>query len=223
LGDNSWGTIRRMFAVGALVLVGQVAVTAQVAGALTGDECADVVAEGTQARGDLAKLIESTQGGSAGGVTTTTSPETASYVAALLSSASINQFGFVSADAGAPLELCVPAGTTKLTLFSDPVVVWEGAATTDAYPVTVTIPLGLECGTHRLQATGPAVDQSVEFTVAGSCTSVQGAVIVRNGLGLPRTGAEIGTTLAVGIGILAAGLAALRARRARLSALGRRA
>jgi LPXTG-motif cell wall-anchored protein len=174
------------------------------AGALTAEECAEVVAEGKQAREDLAKLIESQDPDS----TATTSAEIGTYVEELLESAAINQFGFVSADAGAPLELCVPKGTTKLTLFSDPVVLWEGLATTDAFPVTVTIPTSVDCGTHELVATGPGVEQTVETTVGGTCADPDS-----DGGALPRTGAEIGTTLGIGVALVAVGWSVLRGRR----------
>ncbi len=209
--------IRRAGGVVAILLGGHAVLmatpAAAIAGALTPEECASLVEEGQQARDDLAKLIEGANSG--GGVTTTTTPEIASYVAELAASAAINPFGFVSADAGAPLDLCVPAGTTKITLFSDPIVLWEGVATTDAYPVTVEIPSGLECGAHRIQATGVAVDQSVEFTVSEGCAEVKGVTIVP---GLPRTGAAVGGTVATAVGLIALGLAAVRARRSRLTA-----
>lgn len=209
--------VRRSAGVVAILLGGHAVVigtpAAALTVALTAEQCASLVAEGQQARDDLATLIAGSTSG--GGATTTTTPEIASYVAALVASAAINQFGFVSADGGAPLDLCVPAGTTKITLFSDPIVLWEGLATTAAYPVTVQIPSGLECGTHRIQATGAAVDQSVEFTLSQGCTQVRGVTIAR---GLPRTGAAIGGTVAVGVGLIALGSAAVRARRSRWSA-----
>jgi len=176
---------------------------------LTQSECESLVEEGKQAREDLAKLIESQ--GQNGGTTQTTSEAVGSYVNQLLESSQINEFGFVSADAGAPLDVCLPAGTTKLTMFSEPVVLWEGSATTGIQPVTVTIPADAECGTHTLEATGPSVDESTDFTVGGSCEEA-GA----GGGALPRTGAAIGSALALALGLIAVGYAAIRSRRARV-------
>jgi len=175
------------------------------AATLTQAQCAALVAEGAQARDDLAKLLES-QG--SGGATATTTPEIASYVAGLLRSASTNIFGFVSAGAGQPLDVCLPKGSTRFTLFSTPVVLWEGLATTDPYPVTVIIPGGTTCGTHTFQATGEGVDQSVQSEVTGACST-------RTTGPLPRTGVEIGRYLAVALALIAVGYAVVTARRTR--------
>lgn len=177
-------------------------------------DCGALVAEATQAKADLAKLIASQQNG---GATATTTPEIASYVASVIASASINAFGFVSADAGAPLELCVPAGTTALTMYSTPVVLWTGSASTTNYPVDVVIPAGVDCGTHTLRATGNGVDQSVQFAVNGQCTKVLGVTISNS---LSRTGAEIGRALAVALSLLAIGFAVVVAGRSRASRAG---
>jgi len=70
-----WATgIKRGAAVAALALVTLVVVDAQPAAAMTPEECAALVAEGQQAREDLAKLIDSQGTGS----TDTTSPRWAS-------------------------------------------------------------------------------------------------------------------------------------------------
>ena len=172
---------------------------------LTTEECQALVEEGEQAREDLAKLIES-QGSGAGDTTSTTSAEIGTYVQELLESAAINVLGFVSADAGAPLDVCLPKGTTTLTMFSDPVVLWEGLATTDFYPVTVVIPADAECGTHDMTATGGETT-TVQFTVGGDCVDPD------SGGALPRTGAEIGMTVGIGVALLAVGWAVLRGRR----------
>ena len=87
-------------------------------------------------------------------------------------------------------------------------------ATTDAYPVTVTIPADAECGEHTMQATGPGVDESTEFTVAGDCVEPGST----GGSDLPRTGVEIGGALAIGLGLIAIGYAAVRGRRGRTAA-----
>ena len=197
-----WATgIKRLVSVAALALVALVVIDAQPAAAMTPEECAALVAEGQQAREDLAKLIDSQGTGS----TDTTSPELASYLEELLDSAAINEFGFVSADAGAPLELCVPEGTDTVTLFSDPVVLWTGLATTPAYPITVEIPAGIECGTHTIEATGAGVSESVETQVAGACVTT-GA----GGTDLPRTGADIGRLVGAGVALIAVGWAVTR-------------
>ena len=196
-----------------IVLVGSVTASwASPVGALTTEECEALVDEGEQARDDLQTLIEAVEDDPSAG--DTSDPETQSYVADLLESASINELGFVGADAGEPLDVCLPEGTTKLTMFSDPVVLWEGTATTDAYPVSVTIPSNATCGTHTLSATGPGVERSVQFEVAGSCVAAAGATA---GF-LPRTGAEIGRIVAIGLALVAIGYSMVRSRRARLRA-----
>jgi hypothetical protein len=180
---------------------------------LSAAECGALVEEGAQARADLAKLIEGQQAQQGQtGTTNTTSPQIASYVSGLLTSAQINVFGFVSADAGAPLDVCLPAGTTKLTLFSDPVVLWEGVASFAAFPVTVRIPTSVECGAHTMQATGPGVDQSVQLTVGGACAAPGSGA--GGGL-LARTGADLGRDVGIAVGLLALGYAVISARRAR--------
>jgi hypothetical protein len=197
-------------AVLSIVAMGSVVLLAPPASAeLSPQECAALVAEGEQAREDLAKLIESQ--GPGGDTTETTSEAIGSYVEGLLESAAINAFGFVSADAGAPLDLCLPKGTDTLTMFcdGDPIVLWEGNATFDAFPVTVQIPADAGCcGTQEMVATGPGVNERVSFTVAGECAVA--------GSSIPRTGAEIGGLLAIGLGCLAIGYAAIRGRRARV-------
>lgn len=179
------------------------------AGALSESECEALVEEGRQARDDLATLLEAVSDGSTG----TTSEDTGSYVADLLTSAAINEFGFVSADAGAPLELCVPEGTTRLTMFSDPIVLWEGLATSKASPISVVIPAGVSCGLHELAATGNGVDQRVSFEVKGACVAAGSASPSIAGIPLPRTGAEIGRTVAVALGLVAVGTVVVRGRR----------
>jgi len=181
---------------------------------LSQEECAALVAEGEQARDDLARLIEGQGGG--GGSTTTTSPEIASYLADLLDSAAINQFGFVSADAGSPLDLCLPLGTDTLTLYPEGIVLWTGVATTDPYPVTVEIPADAECGAHELVATGPGVSETVDFVVAGTCVAGNS---VSGGTDLPRTGADIGRMVGAGVALIAVGWALYRGRRGRLATI----
>jgi hypothetical protein len=201
-----------------LIVLSVATALAPSAGALTEAECDTVVAEGKQARDDLAKLIEAVANNPA--TTNTTSAETGSYVADLLVKAQINEFGFVSADAGAPLELCLPEGTTKLLLFSDPVVLYNGPPASAAQPLTVTIPAGLACGTHTLTASGARngaeFSESSTFNVAGSCAtpaSVSGGGIRG---ALPFTGAELGRLVGVSLALIALGYAAVRgARRSR--------
>ena len=208
--QRSIGAVLGVLALSVLVLAPSAQARPSTGRALSPDECADLVEEGAEARLDLAKLIEGqadAQGST--GTTDTTTPEIASYVAELLESASINVFGFVSADAGAPLDLCLPEGASAVTMFSTPVVLWQGLATADAYPVTVTVPADTACGTHTLQATGAGVDQSVEFVVEGACASDSGA----SGLALPRTGAEIVRAVAIALSLIAIGYAVVSARR----------
>jgi hypothetical protein len=185
------------------------------AGALTTAECEKLVAEGKQARDDLAALIEAVS--KAPATTNTTSAETGSYVADLLVKSQINEFGFVSADGGAPLELCLPEGTTKLVLFSDPIVLYDGPPSVAAQPLTVTIPTGLACGTHTLTASGArdGVDfsESSTFTIAGTCVtpaSAGGGGPVGN---LPFTGADVGRLVGVALALIALGYAVVRGAR----------
>ncbi len=176
--------------------------------ALTAEECAQLVDEGVQARADLQKLIAAVADDPSVG--STSDPDTASYVADLIAKSSINVFGFVSASAGSPLELCLPEGTTALTMFSDPVVLWTGPPATAAQPVTVVIPTGTECGEHDLVATGEGAEQRATFTVAGSCTEVLAETVSG---ALPRTGAEIGRIAALGLALVVIGFSITRRRR----------
>jgi hypothetical protein len=204
----------RVALLGVAVLAAATLLGASPAGGLTPEECEQLVEEGSQAREDLAGLIEAVTGNT--GTTNTTTAEIGAYVADLIATAQINELGFVSADAGAPLEVCVPEGTTKLTMFSEPLVLWEGLATTASYPVSVVIPTSAACGQHTMQATGAGVDKSVAFEVKGACTSagteVLGVTLPRV---LPRTGTELARLVAIGVALTLAGSAAVRGRRAR--------
>lgn len=183
-------------------------VMAPAANALTDEECASLVAEGSQARTDLQKLIDRVSADPSAG--DTSDPDTASYVAELIASAGINEFGFVEASAGAPLDICLPEGTTQVTLASDPVVVWTGPPASADQPVTIQIPASIECGSHTLRATGAGVDKSTSFEVGGSCTKVAGSTVSSF---LPRTGAEVGRLVGVGVALIAIGFSISRRRR----------
>jgi hypothetical protein len=194
----------------AITFVAVATVLASPAAALTQEECQELIEEGEEAREDLQNLIEKAaeDPSLADGAD---DPETASYLTELIASTQINEFGFVDAVPGEPLELCLPKGTTQLTLFSDPIVLWEGLATTDAFPVTVTIPVGLDCGDHELRATGDGVDQRATVNIDENCTTAAGVGGV-----LPRTGAEIGQWVAVALALIAIGYSIVRSRRARM-------
>lgn len=176
--------------------------------ALTPEECESLVAEGVQARADLQKLIDRVSEDPSVG--NTSDPDTASYVAELIATAGINEFGFASASADAPLDICLPEGTTQVTLASDPVVVWTGPPASANQPVTIEIPAGIECGTHTLRATGDGVDQSVSFVIGGKCTEVKGSTTSSF---LPRTGADIGRLVGLGVALIAVGFSISRRRR----------
>lgn len=191
-----------------LAAFGAIGITAAPAAALTPEECEALVAEGIEAREDLAALIEARN---ESGSTATTSEAVGAYVNDLLAKAAINLFGFVSADAGAPLELCLPQGTTTLTMFSEPVVLFQGLVTKKFEPVTVQIPAGTSCGQHTLRATGQGVDQSVTFDVKGACGGTSPDIL---GVPLPRTGAELARLAAIGVGLTIVGAVVLRGRRA---------
>lgn len=214
--------MRSKFAVAVVALVGfgvLVALPAVSAGALTSEQCEELVEEGAQARADLQKLIEATADTPGGA--DTSDPAVATYVAELVQSASINAFGFVSGGAGQDLDLCLPEGTDTLTMFSEPVVLWQGLASSDAFPVTVTIPADTECGEHELRATGDGVDERVTFEVGGDCvtaTSALGATTSGGGGGLlPRTGAEIARVVTLALALIALGYSMVRSRRARIA------
>lgn len=182
------------------------------AGALTAQECRALVEEGRQAREDLQKLIEAAADDPSLG--NTDDPDIASYVADLIASTQINEFGFVDVNAGEVLELCLPEGTERLTLYSHPIVLWEGLATHDAYPVAVVVPAGIECGDHELRATGDGVDQAVSITIDTNCqvddATVLGETVSR---ALPRTGAALGQWVAVGLALVVLGYSIVRSRR----------
>lgn len=193
--------------------------------ALTVDECKSLIEEGELARDDLAKLLaaveenpdllggDDTSGGDGGDGGDTF--DVGAYVEELTASAAINIFGFVPpVIAGAPLDLCLPEGTTALYL-DGTLVLWTGLANTDPFPLTVLIPAGIGCSEHTLTAkgtdpeTGQPFERTVTFLVAGDCGS--------SGTTLPVTGAQAGKLLIVAVGLIVLGGAALVGTRRRTS------
>jgi LPXTG-motif cell wall-anchored protein len=188
--------------------------------ALTVEECAELIEKGELARDDLAKLLEAVEedpsiaeGGGDGG---DGGFDVGAYVEQLTEDAAINIFGFVPpVVAGAPLDVCLPGGTTTLVL-DGTIVLWEGLATTDPFPVTVLIPGGIECSEHTMTAigtdpeTGEPFERTVTFLVVGDCST--------GGPGtppLPVTGAQAGKMAIIAIGLVVLGGAALFGSRRR--------
>jgi len=206
--------------IGALI-AGLFAFAPQPAGAaLTVEQCAELIEEGELARDDLAKLLEAVEedpsiaeGGDGDGGDGDGGFDIGQYIADLTSSAAINIFGFVPpVVAGAPLDVCLPGGTTTLVL-DGTLVLWEGLCTTDPCPVTVLIPSGIECTEHTMTAigtdpeTGEPFERTVTFLVTGDCGS--------SGTPLPVTGAQAGKLLIIATGLLVLGGAALYGSRRR--------
>lgn len=218
--------ISMLVVVGALI-AGLFALAPQPANAaLTVEQCTELIEEGELARDDLAKLLEAVEddpsllddsgddGGDDGGDDDGEGFDVGQYVADLTASAAINIFGFVPpVVAGAPLDVCLPGGTTTLVL-DGTLVLWEGLCTTDPCPVTVLIPSGIECTEHTMTAigtdpeTGEPFERTVTFLVTGDCGTTGTTP-------LPVTGAQAGKLLILATGLLVLGGAAIYGSRRR--------
>ena len=211
--------IPMLVVLGALI-AGLFAFTSQPASAaLTEDQCAELIEKGELARDDLAALLEAVaEDPSIAEPSDSDDPDAfdiGAYLEELNADAAINIFGFVPpVIAGAPLDVCLPGGTTTLVL-DGTLVLWEGNCTSDICPVTVLIPAGIACTEHTMTAigtdpeTGEPFERTVTFLVAGDCSNGS------TGTPLPVTGAQAGKMLIIAVGLVVLGGAALYGSRRR--------
>lgn len=122
--------------------------------------------------------------------------------------------GAVATAAGDEATITLPGyavgSTLTVTIFSDPVVIYDGPVTSDPQVITFTVPDGFEPGTHRIEAVGVNADDETlvtdcpEFQVLGST--------------LPRTGSDPGVLVGAGAALFVLGSAVLYGTRRRRNA-----